>query len=338
MKPFRYVFAFWMTSFALMGCPSDGGNSATATIFEDPGLVSATGEFTATTGELAISVSPTDADGNFVGQGLPASAFAFEDVTIAPTYAPAMTTDVATAVTGTELNEPDPTMSFAGAVIFDSSGSMASNDPGAVGRRAGGQALFDVLRDNDELAVLDFGAGSTAPFRETRIIQDFTSDRMLLDASLDELQSSGGTPLFASIIEGLSLLEDRSIQAPSLVVLTDGQASDANLLEQAIADAQSLSVPIYAIGLGQSLDYSLLTRLANETSGGFIEASDAMALEQAFAGVSSGLRLGSVVVRGEGTYMLPNPYGMYRVSGTLVTTDARGTRFETPFSLTTEIQ
>jgi len=336
MKSIRNVFAFLMTALALMGCPD--GEGATAILSEDPGLVSATGSFTATTGDLAISVSPRDADGNFVGQGLPTSAFAFENVTIAPTYAPTMRTVVGTTVTGTELNEPDPTMSFAGAVIFDSSGSMLGNDPGAIGRRAGGQALFDVLRDDDELAVLDFGAGSTPPLRSTRIIQDFTSDRTLLDASLEQLQEAGGTPLFASIIEGLGLLEDRLIQAPSLVVLTDGQASDAELIDQAIGEAQRLTVPVYAIGLGESLDYTLLSRLANETSGGFIEASDAMALEQAFAGVSSGLRLGSVVVRGEGTYMLPSPYGTYRVTGTLITTDSRGMRFETPFSLTTEIQ
>jgi uncharacterized protein YegL len=163
----------------------------------------------------------------------------------------------------------------------------------------------------------------------------------MLSAALDELTEQGGTPLFESIRDGLTLVDPATTDhdgEPALVVLTDGQASDSHLVESAIADAQRMTVPVFAIGLGQSLDYSDLTRLTSETGGVFVEASDAMALERAFAGISSGIRLGSVTVQGTGSYTLPGNYARYTVSGTLVTTDGSGARFETPFTFTVDIE
>jgi uncharacterized protein YegL len=321
---------------ALSGCPDDEDSVTLASI----DAVGASGMFSRQEGVLLVSVSPRDADGNFVGQDLPDSAFSFEDVVMHPQGFPTMIIDVETSVSGVSTSEPDPDASLSGVVIFDSSGSMSDNDPGATGRRSGGEALFDILRAGDELAVLDFGAGATSPFFSTRVIQDFTSERTLLSASLDQLTEQGGTPLFESIREGLTLLDPATTKhdgEPALVVLTDGQASDAQLVESAIADAQRMTVPVFAIGLGQSLDYSDLTRLTSETGGAFVEASDAMALERAFAGISSGVRLGSVTVQGNGSYTLPSNYTRYTVSGTLVT-ESGGERFETPFTFTVDIE
>ncbi|MFT3925888.1 MAG: VWA domain-containing protein [Myxococcales bacterium] len=331
-----------LTAGLVFGAACDENDQPTAEVKEAV-LVGASGHFYANQGDLRIDVSPKDAKGNFVGQHLPKSAFSFANVTMqsldddkaAPIAVNAQVKQVDTI-------EADPDAALRAVMIFDSSGSMADNDPEGMGRRLGGKALFDVLRPNDQVSVLDFGPSSTPPLDYSRVLQDFTNDRTLLDASLNSLTEDGGTPLYESILEGLDLLiakQDSSI--PALVVLTDGIADDDNDFQDVIEKAQNNHIPIYAIGLGKQLDYRQLTELTEQTGGSFIEASDAMGLEHAFAGVSSGIRLGAVTVTGEGMYVLTDPDSRYRISGNLITTtnvNGKKEDITTPFTFTVDIE
>lgn len=324
-----------MALLGVVGCPPERSSNV-----EDAVLVGARGMFDRQQGVLSVSVSPKDAAGNFVGQNLPESAFRFEDVTMRRALTTLSPIAIDTVVSDVTVSAPNPDAQLTGVVVFDSSGSMSSNDPGAIGRRRGGNAMFDILRDGDRLAVLDFGAGVTPGFSASRQLTDFTGERDVLDAALLRLTESGGTPLFASTLDALGLLDPDTtadIEETALVLLTDGQASDGASLTRAIQEAQRLSVPVFAIGLGRSLDFTSLSRLAEETNGTFIEAADAMALEQAFAGVSSGLRLGAVSVEGTGTYATIPTAGRYEVTGILVTIDGSAS-IETPFAFTVDVQ
>jgi Mg-chelatase subunit ChlD len=202
---------------------------------EEAVLVGASGRFFADRGELRIDVSPKDEDGNFVGQGLPKKAFSFENVVMTPLDRPGAEVAIAAQVKRVDSVEADPDAALRAVVLFDSSGSMDRNDPQAMGRRLGGTALFDVLGPEDEVAVLDFGAGSTGELQDSRVLQDFTGDRTLLDASLDQLTEQGGTPLYKSILEALDILAARNdTRDPVLVVLTDGAADDNFHFQDAI--------------------------------------------------------------------------------------------------------
>ena len=319
------------------GAGCDPEEKATVRV-KDAVLVGASGHFYADKGELRIDVSPKDEQGHFVGQGLPQSAFSFEDVVMRPVDQVGGDVSVSASVKSVSATEADPDVVLEAVVIFDSSGSMSDNDPDAMGRRLGGTALFDALGPKDRVAVLDFGAGSTSPLQASRLLQDFTSDRMLLDAALDKLDEAGGTPLYQSILEGINLLADNAEGGiPALVVLTDGKADDDFMFEDAVMAAQAKHIPIYAIGLGKQLDFTDLSRVTEQTGGSFIESPNAVDLERAFAGVSSGIRSGSVTVTGEGMYTLPAGPLRYRVSGNLVTTDSAKTRALTPFSFTVDI-
>lgn len=293
--------------------------------------VGASGDFTTTSGEFEVAVSPQDSAGNFIGTGLPQSAFGFQDVIMVP-EAGGATVQVTATVTGIDVIEPSGGQGqpITAIVIFDSSGSMSDNDPGAVGRSAAGQAFFDVLRSSDEVAVLDFGAGVDSGLTDSRLLQDFTSDRNLLDAALAQLTESGGTPLWESILDGLSLLSNRLGTGGALVVLTDGEADDFNL-STVISQATAQDVPVYPIGLGQNLDFTQLRDAANQTGGSFAEAGDSSALAAVFQGIGTGITVGKVTVFGQGTYT-NIPLGRYSVQGDLVTSG-----FVTPFQFTVDV-
>ena len=248
-----------------------------------------------------MAVSPQDSDGNFIGMGLSQDAFSFPNVIMVP-QAGGSNVDVATTVTGIEVTEPSAGEAITAVLIFDSSGSMSGNDPGATGRRAAGQAFFDLLTGDDEVAVLDFGPDPTVGLSSSRLLQDFTSDQALLDLALNELTELGVTPLYGAIIDGLNLLNSQTGGGGVIVVLTDGIADDAVSFSAAVAQANSQNVAIYPIGLGQNIDFSQLGDLAQQTGGGFAEATDSSVLATTFSGIGAGVTVGKVTVFGQATY------------------------------------
>ncbi|MEX1368069.1 MAG: VWA domain-containing protein [Nannocystaceae bacterium] len=303
-------------------------------VVDDVQPVSASGSFDERGGVLEVAVSPTDSEGNFIGHGLSVEDFAFTAVTMTPEsgLAPISLTTTVEAVV---VNEPDPGAAMTAVVVFDSSGSMTSNDPGASGRRAGARAFFDELTATDSVAVLDFGAGVTPPLVASRLLQDFTSDPALLEASLDLLTESRGTPLYESLIDALSLLEPLG-QGGVVVVLTDGQDGDSLATpDTVIGQAAAQGVQIFAVGLGDALGFAELRAIGNGTGGAFVEASDAALLEQTFTGISAGIKVGRVTVLGRASYppLDTAPSGRHAVAGTLETQAI----FQTPFEFTVDI-
>jgi Mg-chelatase subunit ChlD len=306
-------------------------------IAEDPTLVSASGDFTPTMGSLEVAVSPQDANGDFVGESLPIGAFRFEDMQMVRS-SDGSQVDVSATPTRVEVDKPREDAGIIAVIIFDSSGSMSSNDPGASGRRLGGQAFIDALGPGDRAAVLDFGAGTTNGLVSSRLLQDFTGDTNALRQALGQLEESGGTPLYPSIQDGLGLLAAELGTGGVLVVLTDGAADSRGRLDETITLARAQDVPIYTVGLGTNLDFSDLRRLSQETGGGFAQASDAEALATTFGGISAGITRGRVIVFGDATYSAGMAsFGPHSVSGTLVTDDPRGGTFRTPFDFVVDV-
>lgn len=314
------------TALLLMtGCFDDDKKSEKRQPIDSAKLVSASGSFTLTKGELEVSVSPRDAAGNFIGVGLGEERFSFENVTIkrqGGSTTAMMPQDVVTTVTGIEVREPVDNGSLTSVVVFDSSGSMSSNDPRKEGRLAGGAAIFDQVSSDDELAVLDFGAGKDNMLKQSRLLQDFTNDRALLDAALGKLVNSGGTPLYGSLLDALGVLAKKREKGGSIIVLTDGQSSgDSAKVDDVITAAKAQQVPVYAIGLGEDLSFDELARLGSETGGALATASQASSLGDAFDGIGIGVQSGRVIVHGEGTYAALTLGTIYKVEGDLVTDD-----------------
>lgn len=277
-------------------------------------------------GRFQFSVSPLDPDGKLISLGLDRRNFAFSPISIAPADDPGNV--VASGIAAAK--DVDVLMSRGGRrlkvlLLFDSSGSMANNDPQGL-RIAAGERFVRDLAPAIEAAVMDFKG----------LRQDFTTEPLDLLEGIASIGAEGGTPLFGKLKEGLTKLGRADADHRALVVLTDGIADDASVAE--VVDAAKTSgTQIVAVGLGRGVDFSDLELMAEETGGSFLRIGQAQQLGHFFDAVSTSIAQGRVVVVGEVSFEPRlTPGKNYVVSGDLLT-EIGGVVETTPFRLVTEI-
>ena len=177
------------------------------------------------------------------------------------------------------------------ALVIDSSGSMAWNDPSGL-RKVAAKAFVDLLRvdnadpvDNDRAAVVDFDSSA-------QVFQSLTSDKVALKAAIDRINSSGGTNLSSGVSAALNEfdLNGRADTSQVIVLLTDGVGSYSSSLTSRAADD---GVVIFTVGLGNSVSQSLLEAIAAGTDGQYFPVSSASDLEDVF------LEIGGEVTGGD---------------------------------------
>jgi Mg-chelatase subunit ChlD len=299
-------------------------------------VVGASGQLDKTGVRIEVSVSPQDRGGEFLGEALAQGQYRLENVRAVPLSEAGAAQQQGLPLEVRVLRAEASAVhgQNAAVLVFDSSGSMSSNDPGREGRLTAARAFLGELQGSAEVAIMDFGAGQSGSFRASRLLQDFTRDGSALDEALSHLTERGGTPLYESINDALGLLESEK-RGGALVVLTDGAAAGDH--DATVARAQKQGVPIYTVGLGKSLDFPSLRALGLETGGFFVEAADAKTLSAAFRGVGVGVSVGKVRVFAQGPANAELRPGRYRVTGTIVTQgDQQERRIASPFELTTQ--
>jgi Ca-activated chloride channel homolog len=203
-------------------------------------------------------------------------------------------------------NSPQPIRLI---VMLDVSGSMEGNLPLL---REGSDELFKRLRPDDAIRVGTFG-------HDVEISPTFTRDPRELRASLPRaIAPDAPTPLWRGIDEALDVFKKRSEDdgRPVILVLSDGKDSGPigfrpKFVSQVevIDRARELGVMVYAIGMrsrGQrqmpglgsgGLQAALmadwpdpgLSRVAEETGGGYVEIKFGQDLGAAFAQVADEL-------------------------------------------------
>jgi hypothetical protein len=302
--------------------------------------------FSTNGGMFELSVVLRDEQGDIITSGVTRENFTFQNITVSLNSMPEdIVTNGRADVTNIEILQTAEGEQVTVVLDFDSSGSMGpnafdpiGNDPNRLRVDAGIQ-LISLLKPTDQAAIMDFGAGTTAGFRASRLLQNFTSDKALLNQAIDSVVASGGTPLFDSILDALDLFVQAPPSSnPAVVVLTDGEDTESsNTPLDVIQQAQQQSIQIFTIGLGRGIGFPPLQNIARETGGTFVEAVDADALIQLFQAIGVGIVAGRVVVSGEGVFDPPlTNTGAYIVSGTLVTT-LSGQFFNTPFGFLVEV-
>ena len=166
-------------------------------------------------------------------------------------------------------------------VVVDASGSMGTPMGGmdrmAVARDALKQVLGQVP-ESTHIGILVFPRGGwvypLGPRIENR-----------LNAAIDSIQSGGGTPLGAYMKRGADvLLQARKKQfgygTYRLLVVTDGEANDRNLVEGYTPDIISRGVTIDVIGVDMASQHTLATKVHTYRS-----ADDPDSLRQAITEV-----------------------------------------------------
>ncbi len=155
--------------------------------------------------------------------------------------------------------------------------------------RDGMTALMALLRPEDRIQVVGFN-------QYVFEISPPESDMDKVRRRLRAVEAIGQTNLYGAIWSGLKTV-GKSHMRRAVVVFTDGdhdltEAPDPydKSLEECIALARGLGVPVYAVGLGASLEPEVLHQLAEKTGGkAFLETS-ADHLERAFAAIGEQLR------------------------------------------------
>jgi len=191
-------------------------------------------------------------------------------------------------------------------INLDSSGSMSSNDPNELRKDAASQ-FVNALALDDLVAVGDFGTSPTAPFTQTRLLTDFTTDRLMIDDAIAQVTAAGGTPMYASLLEVIDYYETSGPMnvSRSILLLGDGKPGGTGTLDDVCLSAQAAQIPLNTIGLGPAADGSpsadpdavkVLRDLADCSGGAYTGVVDAQDLGTAFDAFGQATRSGAVVV------------------------------------------
>ncbi len=120
----------------------------------------------------------------------------------------------------------------------------------------------DLLKAGDRLALVKFDD-------DAEVLMPFTpaKDRAWLLAAVERLDKySGGTLMGGGMAAGSNLLATES-GSRRMVLLTDGQAFDANMVQEQARILAKMQVPVTTVGVGDDVNTELLTDITDLTQG-----------------------------------------------------------------------
>jgi len=170
-------------------------------------------------------------------------------------------------------------------ILLDASGSMEYEMSGSSDSRmnVAKQALAKVVDRIDPNANVGLLVFSDIPDANGWLYDLAPLDRARLLEAIDRCQASGGTPLGGYLkIAADRLLEARQAQRGygsfRLLVVTDGEANDPELLQRYLPDVLSRGVTVDCIGVDMQQDHALARQVRS-----YRRANDPAALEEAVA-------------------------------------------------------
>jgi Mg-chelatase subunit ChlD len=143
--------------------------------------------------------------------------------------------------------------------------------------KAGFSNFFGSLKPNDVAQVIRFAT-------QNEVTQPFTTDVAALRTAIELPFNKGDdTRLYDTVFLGIDNVANSRTTYPGyrgvVIVATDGvnqlpsTAPSVHTLQQVIANARSKNVPIFTIGLGASINSSVLSDMATQTGGLFYQAN-----------------------------------------------------------------
>lgn len=163
-------------------------------------------------------------------------------------------------------------------LIIDSSGSMTENDPG-YRRIDASSAYLTVSLPTDEVGIVEFDdvAQVLAPAQSVGV------GRASLEAAAATIDADGDTDIGAGMTAGCSVLQSATGARRAAIFLTDGVGDYAN----EVACYASQGWPVFTIGLGYDVDQSLLSQIANQSGGRYLQLTSSTNLVCEFQRIRS---------------------------------------------------
>jgi hypothetical protein len=177
-------------------------------------------------------------------------------------------------------------------LMLDQSGSITTTDPGNL-RLQAAKIFLGKLGAGDQVVVGAFASSGSLPFEITQY-QEFTPDGRSFFPTIDQLASKegGGTPLYKATVSALQTTAEKAPTAnKAALIFTDGEDTGGGYtIDQVIAEANRLSIPLHMVGLGKDTKIDVLARLAYGTGGSFMQAVDAGQLIALYGNMGALLR------------------------------------------------
>ncbi len=194
-------------------------------------------------------------------------------------------------------------------IVLDASGSMGGKLKGTDLSRmeAAKSALKEVLRQiapSTRVGLLVFSAKG---LKDSWVFPLGPRDDARITTAIDRLQPGAGTPLGEYLKYGADrLLEERKKQfgygTYRLLVVTDGEANDQQLVERYTPDVISRGIVMDVIGVGMDTRHTLATKAHSYRS-----ANDPASLKQAIQEVFAELGAGTSDTAGEDAFAVIAP-------------------------------
>lgn len=162
-------------------------------------------------------------------------------------------------------------------LIIDKSGSMALDPVDSISKidmaKEAVQLAAGALLDGDEIAILAFNDRQQWIMRLTRI--DGQDDRDRINASVNELDSDGGTEIYPALDVGFDEISKSEADVRHIVLLSDGKSSTGtrDSYTKLIEEMRQSGTTLSTIAIGDDSDTDLLQYLA-ETGGGHYHAAE----------------------------------------------------------------
>ena len=172
-------------------------------------------------------------------------------------------------------------------VVFDDSSSMLTpmtRSPDTTRLDAAKTALLSVLRELPDTANVGVRALNFASASDHWIATLGPIDRTQADESIQAIIASGSTPLGNAMVDaGNALLAERAkriVGSYQLLIVTDGEASDQEIVQRVLPLLRSRGLVVDVIGVDMADDHSLATQVTS-----YRRADDPDSLRQAIADV-----------------------------------------------------
>ncbi|MBC7871944.1 MAG: VWA domain-containing protein, partial [Chitinophagaceae bacterium] len=185
-------------------------------------------------------------------------------------------------------NITDDNLPFATVLVIDVSSSM-SGLPFQQAQEAA-RVFINSLRENDLVAIVTFS-------NQAQLVQDYTTDKALLLATIDTLAFGGQTALYDAALTALDVAENAPVTRRAIILLSDGAESNGrggiisgNSREAAPQAALVRGVPFYTIGLGFGTDRTYLEALSTTTNALFSESPMPDQLPEIYGNLAALLR------------------------------------------------
>jgi uncharacterized membrane protein len=162
-------------------------------------------------------------------------------------------------------------------LIIDKSGSMSIDPVDSVSKidmaKEAVQLAAGALLDGDEIAILAFNDRQQWIMRLTRI--DGQDDRDRINASVNELDSDGGTEIYPALDVGFDEISKSEADVRHIVLLSDGKSSTGtrDSYTKLLEEMQQSGTTLSTIAIGDDSDIDLLQYLA-EAGGGHYHAAE----------------------------------------------------------------